>query len=75
MISCDKATILCNKTQYGEATFIEKLKLRYHLFICKTCAMFTIKNTRLTSLCEKAVLHSLSEKEKMDLKENIQRKI
>ena len=74
MISCDKAAIICNKAQYGEASFKDKLKLRLHLFICKTCSAFTKKNTQLTTLCEKANLHGLSEQEKVKMKEQLQNK-
>ncbi len=74
MISCDKAAIICNKTQYGEASFMDKLKLRFHLLMCKTCSAFTKKNTEFTTLCEKANLHSLSEQEKLKMKEQLQRK-
>lgn len=74
MISCEKAAIICNKTQYGEASFMDKLKLKFHLFMCKTCSAFTKKNTELTTLCEKANLHSLSEQEKSKMKEILQHK-
>jgi len=73
MISCEKAAILCNKTQYKEASFMDKLKLRFHLFMCKTCSKFTKKNTELTSICEKANLHSLSEPEKIIMKEQLKK--
>ncbi len=72
MISCEEAAIICNKTQYREATFLEKLKLRFHLFMCKTCSAFTKKNTQFTALCEKANLQSLSEEDKVKMKKRIQ---
>lgn len=71
MISCKKAAIICNKTQYQEATFMETLKLRFHLLMCKTCSKFTKQNTELTTLCEKANLHSLSEHEKLKMKQQL----
>ena len=71
MISCDKAAHICHKTQYREATFLEVLKLRFHLFMCKNCSKATEQNTKLTSLCEKAKLYSLSEKEKLKMKEEL----
>ncbi|SIS83537.1 hypothetical protein SAMN05421766_104260 [Zobellia uliginosa] len=74
MISCEKAAIICNKAQYREATFIEKLKLRFHLLMCKTCSKATKKNTQLTSLCDKANLHSLTENDKLKMKEILQEK-
>lgn len=73
MISCEKAAIICNKTQYEEASFMDKLKLRFHLFMCKTCSKFTKKNTELTSICEKANLHTLSEPEKIIMKEQLKK--
>ncbi|WP_425235919.1 hypothetical protein [Ulvibacterium sp.] len=75
MISCEKAALICNKTQYREATFMEKIKLKMHLFMCKTCSAFTKKNTELTALCEKANLHSLSEGEKIKMKQQLEQKI
>ncbi len=75
MISCEKAAIICNKTQYQEATFMEKMKLRFHLLMCKTCSAFTKKNTKLTSICEKADLNSLSESDKARMKQELQDKI
>ena len=75
MISCDEAAIICNKKQYKEATFTEKIKLVMHLLICKTCSKFSKKNVKLTSLCEKAPLHSLSEKDKVIMKKDLQDKI
>lgn len=71
MISCEKASIICNKTQYREASLWEKLNLRFHLFICKTCKAFTKKNTEFTSLCDKAGLQGISENEKIEMKERL----
>lgn len=75
MISCDEAALICNKKQYKEATFIEKIKLVMHLFICKTCSKFSKKNAEFTSLCEKAPLHCLPEKDKVIMKKDLQDKI
>ena len=74
MISCEKAALICNKTQYREATFLEKVKLRFHLFMCKGCASFAKQNAQLTSVCEKADLHVLSEAQKGQMKEQLQHK-
>lgn len=53
---------------------MEKIKLRFHLFMCKTCSKFAAENTKLTTLCEKAHLHSLSEQEKVYMKRQLQDK-
>ena len=74
MISCEEAAIICNKTQYKEASFLEKIKLRFHLMMCKACAAFTRKNTQLTALCEKAQIRQLSEDEKRKMKSRLKNK-
>ena len=71
MISCDKAAIICNKAQYNEASLMEKIKLKFHLFICKTCSKHSKKNTVLTSLCNKANLHILSDNDKIAMKNKL----
>ncbi len=47
-ITCDEATTICDKNQYGEATFMDKLKLNLHFMKCKICALYTRQNTLLT---------------------------
>ncbi len=69
MISCEKAALICNKTQYREATFVEKMKLRFHLLVCKNCPEFAKRNTKLTTLCQKANLQSLTVEDKRRMKE------
>jgi hypothetical protein len=71
MITCEQAATICNKSQYNEASFSEKMRLRLHLLVCKTCAGFTRKNKKLTSLCHKAPLHTLSEDYKNELKDRL----
>tara|TARA_R110002049_G_scaffold190967_2_gene359738 strand:+ start:40104 stop:40331 length:228 start_codon:yes stop_codon:yes gene_type:complete len=75
MISCEKAAMICDKMQYKEASLKEKIQLKFHLLICKTCSVFSKKNTQLTSLCQKADLHSLSQSEKLKMKKELKDKI
>lgn len=74
MISCEKAAIICNKSQYQEASFTERLQLKFHLFICKNCCKYSEKNSKLTSLCDKAKLQGLSSKEKEQMKQKLHSK-
>ena len=74
-ISSEKAAILCNKVQYGEASFWDKIRLRLFLMASKSSANYTKKNTRLTALCQQADLHCLSEEEKLQMKQELQKKI
>ena len=70
-MNCEEARIICHKTQYKEASFFEILRLKFHLLICKACSAFSSKNTKLTSLCEEAHVQSLTESEKLKMKEKL----
>tara|TARA_R110000787_G_scaffold17133_6_gene54074 strand:+ start:4838 stop:5110 length:273 start_codon:yes stop_codon:yes gene_type:complete len=74
-ITCDEATTICDKNQYGEASFFDKVKLNIHFIGCKICALYSKQNkllsrlykskrttdqTKLGSLCM-----SIEEKEKL----------
>lgn len=71
MISCEKAADICTRAQYNEASFTERMKLKFHLIFCKICAEYSKYNKTLTTLCSKARLKTLSEQEKLELKERM----
>lgn len=52
MISCKKASILLSASMDRELTFIERLRLRMHLMVCKWCRRFRIQLVFLQSLGE-----------------------
>lgn len=49
-MNCDEATTICDKNQYGEASFIEKIRLTFHLVFCKYCKDYTKQNNIMTKL-------------------------
>lgn len=75
MITCEEAAHICNRKQYKEASWKQRIQLYLHILICKTCATFSKKNTQLTDLCDKAKLHSLSSRDKEQMKRQIQEQI
>jgi hypothetical protein len=50
MITCDEATTICDKGQYGEASFLEKIKLNFHFLLCKFCAKYGKQNKTMTAV-------------------------
>ena len=52
-LTCDEATLLCDKSQYKEATFWEKVKLNLHVFLCKKCGLYSKQNSVMTACYEK----------------------
>ncbi len=49
-ITCDEATMICDKSQYGESTFLERMKLQFHFLGCKICRLYTKQNNLLTRI-------------------------
>ncbi|QBA64893.1 hypothetical protein EQY75_10335 [Muriicola soli] len=71
MISCDEAALICNKSQYHEASLLEKIKLKWHILFCNTCKSFSAKNKQLSYLFGKARLYILSDASKEELKRKL----
>ena len=49
-ITCDEATTICDKSQYGEATLVEKIQLNLHFLICRICRMYTKQNVKMSQV-------------------------
>lgn len=52
-LTCDEATTICDKSQYGEASLWDKIKLSIHVFLCKNCGMYSKQNGVMTKCYEK----------------------
>jgi hypothetical protein len=72
-MDCSKAAICCDKAQYEEANFFEKIKLGFHLLLCKTCRKFSARNSRLTGLMKDSKLETCTEDQKRQWKESIKK--
>ncbi len=77
IINCDEATTICDKNQYGEATFLEKIKLNIHFIRCRICMKYTKQNVTLTKIYKghakscKSIIHCMPEKDKEALKRQL----
>lgn len=74
-MKCEDAGQVCDKNQYGEASFWEKLKLKVHLFYCRTRREYSKKNDKLSIAFKKSNLKIMSLQDKEDLKEQIHQEI
>lgn len=72
MISCEEAAVICSKSQYREASWLEKIQLKLHMLMCKACVVFSLRNSRLTALFRDADLQCLSDEDKAELKNKLQ---
>ncbi len=73
-LKCDEANIICDKNQYKEAGFWEKLKLNIHLIYCRVCRKYSIRNSKLTNAI-KSNYKTISLEDKQALKERLNREI
>ncbi|MBV1888239.1 MAG: hypothetical protein KUG51_03005 [Urechidicola sp.] len=80
-ITCDEATAICDKNQYGESKFTDRLKLMIHFFGCKICKCYTKQNGLMTKVYksyskDKCNKHPcLSPEDKVILEESVKEKI
>lgn len=66
-LECHEANHICDKNQYKEASFWEKVKLTIHLIYCRACRNYTSKNTKLTKLVNNPKVQALDATVKEDL--------
>ena len=50
LIKCDEATSICDKSQYGEASTFDKMRLGIHNFLCHRCKLYSDQNAIMTKL-------------------------
>lgn len=79
LIDCDEATTICDKTQYKEASYWDKIKLSIHLLICKKCGLYSHQNEVISKVVHKHMHthkeHQLSEEEKNILQKKVGKKM
>ena len=74
-IKCDEANHVCDKTQYNEASFFEKLKLNIHLIFCSFCRKYSKNNAKLTKCIEKSDVECLDDLAKKEMKVNLEKEL
>jgi hypothetical protein len=78
IITCDEATTICDKSQYGEATFFGKIKLNVHFLLCKICGLYSKQNTEMSKVYKMKAMdckekkQCMSSEEKETLKKKLQ---
>ncbi len=72
-LTCDEATAICDKNQYNEASLWEKIRLGFHLILCKRCGLYSKQNKVMSTCyqklkdaeCRKIPILNQEEKESM----------
>ena len=74
-LECHEANHICDKSQYKEATFWEKVRLNIHLIYCRACQKYTARNTKLTKAVKNPKVNTVSKEEKADLQELLNKQL
>ena len=67
-ITCSEASLVCDKSQYKESSFWEKVKHNLHLLYCKACRDYAKTNNKLSSIIAQSKLRCMDKKNKECLK-------
>ncbi|MEM6720441.1 MAG: hypothetical protein AAF611_14035 [Bacteroidota bacterium] len=71
-ISCEEAKHICDKSQYGEASFWEKVKLNVRLSWCRITRAYSSNNNKLTKLVKKSNIDSIEQNKKDEMQRRLQ---
>ncbi|GGX16761.1 hypothetical protein [Aquimarina muelleri] len=74
-VSCADANHFCDKNQYKEATFWEKVKLNIHLIYCSVCRKYSTKNSKLTKLVKNPKVSTITPSDKEVMREKLKQKM
>ena len=74
-ITCEEAFHICDKSQYGEASWWEKFKLNLRLIWCNITRSYVKRNRKLTKTIEKGHVDYLNSSEKNNLKLHFEKEL
>jgi SPX domain protein involved in polyphosphate accumulation len=74
-LPCEEANIVCDKSQYSEASFMEIIKLNLHLLYCKACRTYSANNAKLSQLFKKVKPATLQADQKNKLQKEIEEQL
>ena len=72
-VSCDEAMHICDKSQYGESTGWERVKLSIRLSWCKITKAYFKRNNKLTDVVQKSNINVLKNAERNKLQEQFEK--
>ena len=72
---CHEENHICDKNQYREASFWEKVKLTIHLIYCSICRKYTSRNKKLTKLVNNSKIETMDVSAKEQLNTAFQKEL
>ena len=74
-MKCKEAGHVCDKNQYKESSFLERVRLAIHLAYCSACRKYVARNNKLTQTIKNSNIKSMPEKDKDLLKEKLRQEM
>ncbi len=74
-MKCENANHVCDRNQYKEASFLERVKLTVHLIYCRACRKYSVRNNKLSDVLKTSDLKTISKEDKNNLKERLHQEI
>ena len=74
-MNCEEARRFCDKEEYAEASFAERLRFRLHLWFCLACKQYKKQNKKLSNLLKKAALKTCTPAEKRAFQEQLKKEL
>jgi hypothetical protein len=75
ILPCEEANHVCDKSQYKEATFWEKVKLSIHLIYCKACRKYSGNNAKLTDVIKDNNVTCMDHNSKTKMQETLNKEL
>ncbi|WP_340074324.1 hypothetical protein [Leptobacterium sp. I13] len=74
-LTCEEANHVCDRKQYHEASFWEKIRMIIHVLYCKACMKYSMDNNKLSKLIKEANIKTLETSQKREMKESLEREM
>lgn len=74
-VECHEANHICDKNQYKESTFWEKIKLNVHLIYCSACRKYSARNVKLTKAVKNPKVQTVSASDKEVMKQRLKEQL
>lgn len=74
-VKCEEANHSCDKNQYNEATFWEKVLLNVHLIYCAACRKYSSRNGKLSKTMHKGDIKTMPKTDKEQLKKQLRQEM
>jgi hypothetical protein len=74
-LNCDEAKIICDKSQYNESTFWERLRLGIRYAYCHITRSYVKRNKKLSNLVSDENVRCMNTDSKNELKTEFEKKL